>query len=64
MDIPNGHLLALEYLFINKSTNLSINLGTGKGFTVLELIKNFEEVNNLKLITVLRKGEREMFLEL
>ena len=38
--------------FINKYSDpffKAINLGTGKGTTVLELVKTFELVNNLKI---------------
>ena len=49
MDIADGHLLAMEYLFKNKSVNLNLNLGTGKGTSILELIRTFEKVNNIKI---------------
>jgi UDP-glucose 4-epimerase len=41
MDLAQGHLAALNYL--NKYMGLTtINLGTGKGYSVLEMIKAFE----------------------
>jgi len=48
VDLARGHVAALNY---SQSTNqlISINLGTGKGYSVLELIKTFEAVNNVKL---------------
>ena len=48
-DLAEGHIEALKFLNEAVSTNLSINLGTGKGTTVLELIKIFEETNQIKL---------------
>ena len=51
MDLADGHLAALNYLksFISKSSYKEINLGTGKGTSVLELLKIFEKVNNKKI---------------
>jgi len=48
VDLARGHVAAINY---SQSTNqlTSINLGTGKGYSVLELIKTFKEVNNLEL---------------
>jgi len=59
VDLARGHVAALNY---SQSTNqfTSINLGTGKGYSVLELIKTFEAVNNVKLnyeIKSRRKGD-------
>ena len=42
MDLAEGHIKALEYLFQKKVVNLDINLGTGKGTSVMELLKIFE----------------------
>ena len=48
MDIAEGHLAALN--FLNGSNGAHIhNLGTGKGTTVLELIKEFEKSNGLMI---------------
>ena len=49
MDVAEGHTATLDYL--NKSENqiIKLNLGTGLGTTVLELIETFERVNNLKI---------------
>ena len=41
---------------------LNLNVGTGSGITVLELIKTFERVNNLKIpysFVGRRKGDME-----
>lgn len=47
-DLALGHIKAIDY--DNKDNNLSIfNLGTGKSYTVLEVLKTFEKVNNISL---------------
>jgi UDP-glucose 4-epimerase len=50
-DIAHAHTLALNFLINKKSkSNCSIfNLGTGDGYTVLEVIKTFEKVSDVKL---------------
>ena len=48
-DLAEGHIKALEYLIQGKSKQLTLNLGTGKGNSVLELIHVFEEVNNISI---------------
>ncbi len=60
MDLADGHVLALEYLFKNVGEIIKLNLGTGKGTSVLELVSIFESVNNLDipyLFTQRRKGD-------
>lgn len=49
LDLAKGHILTLEYLMKNKSKLLNLNLGTGKGTSVLELINIFEDTNNIKI---------------
>ena len=46
MDLSEGHVKALEK--IKKGLNI-YNLGTGKGISVLEMVKTFEEVNKCKI---------------
>lgn len=50
-DIAHAHTLALNYLIENKNKSNSevFNLGTGDGYTVLEVIKTFEKVSGVKL---------------
>ena len=50
-DIAHAHTLALQYLEKNSTSNLCeiFNLGTGDGITVLEVIKTFENENNVTL---------------
>ena len=49
MDLAEGHIRMLEYLFDNTPTKIKLNLGTGKGTSVLGLIRKFENVNNVKV---------------
>ena len=57
VDLAVGHLRALEYAQ-NHSGAEAINLGTGTGISVLELVTAFEKVNNMKLPHVIgpRRG--------
>ena len=49
MDLAEGHVRALEVLNTGKNRILNINLGTGKGTSVLELINTFQDVNKIKV---------------
>lgn len=49
MDLIDGHLAALNYIKNKKSAYEIINLGTGKGFSVLEMINVFSKVNNINV---------------
>ncbi len=50
-DIAHAHTLALNYLIDkkNESGTEVFNLGTGDGYTVLEVIRAFEKVSGVKL---------------
>ncbi len=48
VDLAKGHLAAMNYLSINSGYNI-FNLGTGKGYSVLELITTFEKLTNIKV---------------
>ena len=58
MDVAEGHIFALEYLFKSDSQIINLNLGTGKGTSVLELINTFERVNNIEI--PIEFGERRI----
>lgn len=61
-DLAKAHVKALQYNTTNPNSNTHFNIGTGKGYSVLELIKTFEKVNNVKLnytITKRRQGDVE-----
>ena len=49
MDLAEGHFAALDYLLKEKPQILTLNLGTGLGTSVLDLIRSFEKVNNVKI---------------
>lgn len=49
VDLANGHLKALEYINAgNKGTEI-FNLGTGTGYSVLDIVKTFSRVNDLEI---------------
>ena len=49
MDLAEGHLFALNYLIKENPQIITVNLGTGKGTSVLQLINNFQNVNDIKI---------------
>ncbi len=53
VDLANGHLAALRKLE-SKPGLVIYNLGTGKGTSVLDLVKAFEQANNLKIPYVIQ----------
>ena len=48
MDIANGHVSALSYLLENEAQVITLNLGTGIGTSVLELVKTYQKVNKVR----------------
>jgi UDP-glucose 4-epimerase len=44
VDVAEGHVAALRYLF-ERSQSVTVNLGTGRGYSVLELIRAYEGVS-------------------
>ncbi len=64
VDLAKAHVIAVERLIQGKSKdNLEVfNLGTGRGLSVLEIVKTFEKVNNVKVphkIVGRREGDIE-----
>ncbi len=49
MDLAEAHVKALEFILQNRYRCLSLNIGTGKGTSVLQLINIFQEVNNVEI---------------
>lgn len=49
VDLARGHVLAVNKLFKENSGKYIYNLGTGKGYSVLEMINAFERVNKIKI---------------
>ncbi len=48
VDLAKGHVKALEYCENNQAVE-AINLGTGNGYSVLELLNTFASVNNVEV---------------
>ncbi|MDO5556207.1 MAG: GDP-mannose 4,6-dehydratase, partial [Clostridia bacterium] len=48
VDLAKGHLKALDKIRKEKGVQI-YNLGTGNGYSVLDLVKSFESVNNIKV---------------
>jgi UDP-glucose 4-epimerase len=62
VDLARGHIKALEFLRKNSGI-LIANLGTGVGYSVLDVVKNFELVSNIKIpyeISKRREGDIAM----
>ena len=49
VDLANAHVRTLDYLFDNEPKIIKINIGTGIGTSVLELIHTFQEVNKCEI---------------
>lgn len=49
LDLADAHVAALKYQFKNTISFDTFNIGTGRGVSVLEVIKTFEEVNSIKV---------------
>jgi len=50
VDLANAHVKAIEYLNKNELTEpLIVNLGTGQGYSVLKMVKDFEEASGVKI---------------
>lgn len=59
VDLAKGHLRALEKCLCSTGVNI-YNLGTGKGYSVLELVKAFESVSGVNIpyrISAPRQGD-------
>lgn len=59
VDLANGHVAALDYLN-NNDDMLTVNLGTGQGVSVLQIIRAFENSNHCRVpfrITARRPGD-------
>ena len=48
VDLARGHVKALNYLLSGKGS-ITANLGAGKGYSVLNLVKAFEKASNKKI---------------
>jgi len=43
-DLADGHVAALRYLF-DQGRSLTVNLGTGRGYSVLEVVRAYEKAS-------------------
>lgn len=48
LDLAQGHLSALDYALKNKGVE-AVNLGTGEGYSVLDVVKAFENANDVEI---------------
>ena len=54
VDLANAHVLAMKR--IEDNTGLSVyNVGTGQGYSVLDVVKSFEEASGVKIPYVIRE---------
>jgi UDP-glucose 4-epimerase len=63
IDLARGHVKAVDYLLSNKGS-LTVNLGAGKGYSVLDLVKAFEKASGKKIpyqIVAKRPGDIAAF---
>ncbi len=49
VDLANGHLKALEYINNGHKGTEVFNLGTGTGYSVLDIVKTFSRVNEVEI---------------
>ena len=60
MDLAQGHIASLRHCETQSQTLLTLNLGTGAGFSVLDMVKAFEAASNRPIpyqITPRRPGD-------
>ena len=53
VDLAKGHVKAIDYSADHTGAEI-VNLGTGTGYSVLEIVKAFERVNNIKIPYVIK----------
>ena len=49
MDLAEAHFAALSFLKKNKNQIISLNIGNGNGYSVLEIVQTFSKVHKLRL---------------
>ncbi len=63
VDLARGHVAAVEYVAAHSGCE-AINLGTGTGYSVLDIVRTFERVNGVAVpyeVTARRPGDIAMF---
>lgn len=58
MDLAASHRAALDYLFNNEPQFISLNIGTGRGTSVIQLVDTFKRINNCDLPYVISKRRK------
>ena len=61
MDLAEAHISALDYLLSNEPQNIALNIGTGLGTTILEVIEKFSEIHQKRIplkFASKRKGDQ------
>ena len=53
VDLAKGHVKAIDYSGSHKGVEI-VNLGTGTGYSVLDIVKNFEEASGVKIPYVIK----------
>ncbi len=53
VDLAKGHVKAIQYAEKNKGVEI-FNLGTGTGYSVLDIVKAFEKANNIEIPYVIK----------
>ena len=53
VDLAKGHVKAIDYSAKHKGTEI-FNLGTGTGYSVLDIVKAFSKVNNIEIPYVIK----------
>ena len=48
VDLARAHMNAVQYL-LNEAPSLTVNIGTGNGYSVLDVIHSYEEVTGIKI---------------
>ena len=49
MDLADAHIATLDFLQKNKPQNITFNIGTGEGSSVLDVINTFMEINKINI---------------
>lgn len=53
VDLAKGHVKAIDYSAKHKGTEI-FNLGTGTGYSVLDIVKAFSKINNIEIPYVIK----------
>jgi UDP-glucose 4-epimerase len=64
MDLAEGHVAALDRIDRLAAPAMPVNLGTGRGHSVLELLRKFEEINGVAVpheIVARRTGDSAIY---